>query len=129
MRKIFFIETVLICLVLFACEIYVTPGAETSYYWQSGGVSTAAYNLLTSNQGISAGDAIIYCNQYPVAGDSYRDAKTERTRNQLENWVNTIVVSGFSGTSFLRMLDSTGAAFYYSTKLNGDYVYYYAKKE
>ena len=101
-----------------------------TYYYETGGVSTTAYNLINSNPGLSAQQALAYCNQYPVAGDIYREAESGYTRSQLENDLNQLNnVPGFSKTQFLRMLDSTGAVFQLFSMVNNDIVYAYVEEE
>jgi len=104
-------------------------GKNPTYYYETGGVSDTAYGYIYSNPGISAKQFRAYCLQYPVAGDIYREAESGYSRNQLENDLNQINVTGFSKTQFLQLLDSTGAVFQMFLLENGDKIYVYVEKE
>jgi len=115
-------------MVVVGCDNGSTSGGKT-YYYQIGGISVAAWNLINSNPGISAQRALAYCNQYPVIGDPYKEVKSGYTRSRLENDLDQISIPGFSKTQFLKMLDSGGAVFQMFSLINGDYIYCYVEEE
>jgi hypothetical protein len=118
----------MILVVLFIAGCEMLTDIETTYYYQSGGVSTGAYPLINT-AGLSAQQALAYCNQYPVLGDKYSDVKSGYKRSQLEGDLNKINVPGFSKTQFLRILDTSGAVFQMFVLVNNDIIYYYVEKQ
>jgi len=123
--KKFLFGLVIIVVAFIGCDLDTDP----TYYYQTGGISVTAFNLINSSPGITAKQALAYCNQYPVIPDVYKEVKSGYTRTQLENDLNKINVVGFSKTQFLNMLDSYGDVFQMFILLNGDYIYYYVKEE
>lgn len=105
-----------------------TPQAK--YYVESGTISTTAYNLINTTPGISAEQALAYCNQYPVSNDKYKNTESGITRSELEDALNNFSsVPGFSKTQFLHMLDSTGGVFQMFTTVTNEIIYIYVAKQ
>ncbi|MDR0524242.1 MAG: hypothetical protein LBG90_00030 [Spirochaetaceae bacterium] len=128
MKKAFILGATLMGFILNGCD---NPAAEkeTTYYYQTGGVSNTAYNVIMENPGLEAQHSLIFCNQYPVTGDIYRETVQGFSRTQLENDLDLITASGFSKTQFLRTLDSAGTIFEMFLMPNSDKVYFYVEKE
>jgi hypothetical protein len=119
--------------LLFLGFTFLSCDSETKkaeYYIQIGGISVAAYNSINSTPGLSAQQALAYCNQYPVYPDPYKDVRSGVSRSKLESDIDSLgYVEGFSKTQFLRMLDTSGAVFQMFILQNGDYMYAYVEEQ
>jgi len=95
-QKILLVFTVILLAVIFTLVGCDNGNKSPTYYYEIGTVSPKAYSLINSSPGLSAQQALAYCNQYPVTGDIYKEAESGYSRKELENDLNQINVSGFS---------------------------------
>lgn len=102
-----------------------------TYYLETGGISTTANDLINSTPGITAEQALAYCNQYAVFNDIYKDAEAGYSRADLETDLEKLEanVNNFHKDTFLRNLDLGGAYFQVFVAQNGDLIYAYVEEE
>ncbi|GBU24555.1 hypothetical protein R83H12_01189 [Fibrobacteria bacterium R8-3-H12] len=101
-----------------------------TYYWEIGGISVKAMDLINSTPGISAKDVLKYLNQYPVIPDKYKSVGSGASRAEIENAFDNVSVSisGFSKVQTLRTLDTDGYVLFTFTNAVSDWIYFYVEK-
>ncbi|MCL2879789.1 MAG: hypothetical protein FWF29_06040 [Treponema sp.] len=128
MKKLFFYFIALCLVTLFtACNLDNSTKQDT-YFIHHAGLSTETYNYIQTTPGITAQQAYSNALQFPVIPDPSLVVKTDQTRQQVIDFLNTGGSSTLT-TQVMALVDQTGAAFQTYFATNGLWYYVYVLKD